>query len=137
MAVNVHKVEQCAVPDKPALTVVSPDFSIPAPPIKLGNAGQSLWNRIQSEYEIFDAGGVELLAQMFAAADTVAALSTDITQDGAVVRTRSGPKPHPALRDLLNHRAFIARTMTKLGIGVEPIKPMGRPSKPNAWTPED
>jgi len=37
----------------------------------------------------------------------------------------------------LNHRAFIARTMTKLGIGVEPIKPMGRPSKPNAWTPED
>jgi hypothetical protein len=122
---------------QPSLTVVSPDFSIPTPPIKLGDAGQSLWNRIQTEYAITDAGGVELLAQICGAADTVEALSAQIAQDGAVVRTRTGPKPHPALRDLLNHRAFIARTMTKLGIDVEPVKPMGRPSKPNAWTPEN
>jgi len=120
---------------KPALTVVTPDFTIPDPPIQLGPSGLSLWRRVQSEYQISDTGGVETLCQICGAADTVAALSAEIERDGTVIRTRAGSKPHPALRDLLNHRAFITRTLTKLGIGVEPVKPMGRPNIPTAWVP--
>jgi hypothetical protein len=120
---------------KPSLTLVAPDTSIPAPPIQLGSSGLSLWQRIQSEYAIGDAGGLELLAQICAAADTVAALSAEIERDGPVIRTARGTKPNPCLRDLLNHRAFITRTMTKLGINVESVKPMGRPSIPTSWVP--
>src|SRR5215813_12253207 len=110
---------------KPNLTVVSPDTTIPDPPIQLGASGLSLWQRIQSEYAIADAGGLELLAQICAAADTVAVLSAEIERDGPVIRTARGTKPNPCLRDLLNHRSFITRTMTKLGINVESVKPMG------------
>jgi hypothetical protein len=46
-----------------------------------------------------------------------------------VVQTGSGPKAHPALRDELAGRAFIVRTLERLGLNVETIKPMGRPSK--------
>jgi hypothetical protein len=120
---------------KSALTIVAPDTTIPAPPIQLGASGLSLWQRIQSEYAIGDAGGLELLAQICAAADTVAALSVEIERDGPVIRTARGSKPNPCLRDLLNHRAFITRTMTKLGINIEPTKAMGRPGIPTSWVP--
>src|SRR5262249_21713181 len=40
------------------LTVVG---NAPNPPRKLGEAGESLWLRVQSEYRIEDVGGVELL----------------------------------------------------------------------------
>jgi hypothetical protein len=52
-----------------------------------------------------------------------------IDRDGEVVHTRNGPKAHPALRDELAGRAFIVRTLERLGLNVETIKPMGRPSK--------
>jgi hypothetical protein len=120
---------------KPNLTIVAPDTTIPAPPFELGSSGLSLWQRVQSEYAIGDAGGLELLAQICAAADTAAALTAEVERDGPVIRTARGSKPNPCLRDLLNHRAFITRTMTKLGISMEPIKPMGRPSMPTAWVP--
>jgi hypothetical protein len=84
---------------------------------------------------IGDAGGLELLAQICAAADTVAALSVEIERDGPVIRTARGTKPNPCLRDLLNHRAFITRTMTKLGINIEPTKAMGRPGVATSWVP--
>jgi hypothetical protein len=50
------------------------------------------------------------------------------------VRTRTGIRAHPALRDELN-RAFITRTLTKLGIATEPIKSPGRPGGGIGWIP--
>ena len=120
---------------QPQLSVASPLESIPAPPIKFGNAGLNLWNRIQREYGISDAGGVELLCQICSAADTVELLSEQIAVDGTVIQTRTGPRAHPAIRDQLNHRSFITRTMSKLGLNVEPVKTMGRPSTPTGWQP--
>jgi hypothetical protein len=115
--------------EKPPLTMVDPDSIGVSPPRKLGQHGLSLWNSVQTAYRIDDVGGIELLAQACAAADRVEALAERITADGEVVNTRAGPKAHPALRDELAGRAFIVRTLERLGLNVETIKPMGRPSK--------
>jgi hypothetical protein len=115
--------------DKPPLTLVNPATTGVSPPRKLGQHGLSLWNSVQRAYRIDDVGGIELLAQVCAAADRVEALAERISADGEVVNTRAGPKAHPALRDELAGRAFIVRTLERLGLNVETIKPMGRPSK--------
>lgn len=88
---------------------------------------------MQTEYRIDDAGGIELLAQACAAADRVEALAERINVDGEVVHTRAGPKAHPALRDELAGRAFICRTLERLGLNLETIKPIGRPPRDSGW----
>jgi hypothetical protein len=88
-----------------------------------------------SEYRIEDTGGIELLAQACAALDRAEALSAAIDQDGAVIRTESGPRSHPAVKDELACRAFVARPLERLGLNVEAIKPPGRPTRPSGWIP--
>jgi hypothetical protein len=119
----------------PDLTVVDPTSTGISPPRKLGEHGLSLWNAIMTEYAITDRGGIELLAQVCAAEDRVEALASRIDADGEVVHTRNGPKAHPALRDELAGRAFIVRTLERLGLNMETVKPVGRPSKPVGWQP--
>jgi hypothetical protein len=76
-------------------------------------------------------GGLELLVQACATVDRVKALREAIDRDGEVVATRTGPKAHPALRDELAGRAFIVKTLERLGLNIETIKPgPGRPPKP-------
>ena len=115
--------------DRPPFSLIDPASTGISPPRKLGHHGLSLWNSIQSAYRIDDVGGIELLTQVCAAADRVEALAERISADGEVVHTRTGPKAHPALRDELAGRAFIVRTLERLGLNVETIKPMGRPGK--------
>jgi hypothetical protein len=75
------------------------------------------------------------LAQACAAEDRVEALAARIDADGEVLHTRNGPKAHLALRDELAGRAFIVRTLERLGLNVETVKPVGRPCKPVGWQP--
>jgi hypothetical protein len=117
--------------DRPPLTLLDPASIGISPPRPLGQHGLALWNSVQTAYQIDDIGGRELLAQACAAADRVEALAERISVDGEVIHTRNGPKAHPALRDELAGRAFIVRTLERLGLNVETIKPMGRPSP--AW----
>jgi len=114
---------------RPPLNLVPPGASLISPPANLGPAGLSLWNSIMSEYQICDIGGLELLRQACLTSDRVAGLSAAIDADGPTVRTKNGPKAHPALRDELHARAFICRILEKLGITLEPLKPVGRPPK--------
>jgi hypothetical protein len=86
-----------------------------------------LWTRVQVEYHILDCGGVELLCLACQALDRAESLSEAIAEDGQTIRTRSGIRAHPALRDELANRALCARLLGKLGIASEPIKPPGRP----------
>ena len=83
---------------KPPLTVVDPGTNLPSPPRKLGPHGLELWRAVMAEYHIEDPGGRELLAQACSAARSRrGSLATRISEDGAIVHARSGPKPHPAL----------------------------------------
>jgi len=82
---------------------------------------------VQREYAISDVGGVEILAQICAAEDRVEALREQINTDGAIIRTRNGLKANPLLRDETALRAFIVRTIERLGLNIEAVKPPGRP----------
>ena len=116
--------------DEPPLTLVSPAVDRRSHHrASSDNMGSPCGIRCSTAYRIDDVGGIELLAQACAASDRVEALAERITTDGEVVQTRAGPKAHPALRDELAGRAFIVRTLERLGLNVEAIKPIGRPSK--------
>jgi hypothetical protein len=105
------------------------------PPGTLGEAGLSLWNRILAAYDIADAGGVEMLYQACAAADRADRLRAQIDQDGEVIRGRSGIRAHPAIKDELTARGFIVRTLHRLGLDVEAVRPPGRPGTAIGWVP--
>jgi hypothetical protein len=97
-------------------------------PGDLGSAGQSLWRRILAEFQIEDAAGREVLAQCCHAADLAVRLRQLVDKDGAVVGTKSGLKENPAARLELAARAFICRTLGKLGVLSEPLRDgPGRP----------
>jgi hypothetical protein len=97
------------------------------PPRALGEAGKSLC-RIMSSYAITDQGGIELLYQCCAAADRAESLHKRINQDGETLVVNGIVKAHPALRDELAARSFIARTITRLGLDVEGVRSgPGRP----------
>jgi len=82
---------------------------------------------------IHDTGGIELLAQACAAEDRAENLADAIARDGEVIHSRTGvPKTHPAVKDELACRAFIVKTLERLGLNVEAIKQPGRPPKPYA-----
>ena len=111
----------------------SPSRSNPAatasqPPRNLGDPGLSLWNRIMSEYRIEDCGGLEMLAQACQALDRAETLRSEIERDGEVLRLQGTVRDHPALKHELANRAFVVRTLVRLGLNFEPVRlSAGRP----------
>lgn len=113
----------------PKLTVVGKAPSTAQqPPRKLGEHGLSLWNDVTGTYHIEDVGGIELLAQACAACDRAEALAAIIAEDGETIKGKNGLRAHPCLKDELAARSFVVRTLSRLGITTESVKPMGRPS---------
>jgi hypothetical protein len=104
-----------------------------APPRPLDSHGMALWDSVMAEYAIVDRGGIELLAQACSALDRAEALREAIDRDGEVIATRNGPKVHPGCKDELACRAFVVRTLERLGLNVEAVKPPGRPPRPHGW----
>jgi hypothetical protein len=120
-------------PPPPALSVVSPTTIGASPPRNLGQHGRKLWDDIQREFGIQDTGGRELLAQAAGALDVIEALGEAITRDGAIVYGRAGPRAHPAVKDQVAARAFLVRTLEKLGVTTEAVKSPGRPTSFSSW----
>jgi len=111
------------------LHVVSSTSPAHEPPRPLGEHGKALWDTVQAEYAVVDAGGIELLAQACAALDMAEACRREIDKDGPVLRLKGGAlKDHPALKHELANRAFLTRCIARLGLDVEAIKPVGRPA---------
>ena len=125
---------------KPRLTLISPEqttaVTLLAPPVSLNNTGRNLWQSIMSEYDIRDSGGQQMLLQICEAADRVEEFSATIKRDGLVLRTKSGPKDHPLLRHEQAARSFIIRSLVRLGLDVQALKPVGRPSQSFGWAPD-
>lgn len=114
---------------KPKLKLVEASTAVDAVPSALGKSGQKLWQSIMSEYDICDAGGLEMLTQACGAADRVAEYASVIDADGPTVRSKTGVKEHPLLKHELAARSFVVRTLARLGLDLEPIKSVGRPSE--------
>ena len=110
------------------LTLVTPDpVGTPAPPRALGKAGQALWRSVLAEYDVSDAAGAEMLCQACAALDRAEALREAIDADGEVIRSKGTLRDHPGLKHELASRAFVVRTLHRLGLDCEPVRAMGRP----------
>jgi hypothetical protein len=120
---------------KPPLTLIGPGSTAPPPPRTLGPPGTALWNRIQAEFAISDAGGLELLCLACEAIDRASALAACIDADGLTLRTRTGIRSHPCLRDECASRALAARLLVRLGVTTEPVKTPGRPASGLGWIP--
>ena len=100
------------------------------PPRKLGKNGLELWRSVQAAFGIGDVGGIELLAQACAALDRAEACRAHIDRDGEMVVSKTvGLRNHRLLKHELAARAFVVRTLQKLGITDEPVKAIGRPGK--------
>jgi len=98
------------------------------PPRTLSDPGRSLWNRIMAAYQIDDEGGRELLMLACEALDRAESLRQQIQRDGEVIATRMGIRDHPALKHELANRSFVSKTLVRLGLDVEPVRGVGRPS---------
>jgi len=103
-----------------------------APPSTLGKAGANLWKSIQTEYHISDSGGRAILLQACCAVDDLEACTAAIERDGAVIATRNGLREHPLCKRQIALRAFIVRSVQRLGLTLEGVKPVGRPPGANA-----
>jgi hypothetical protein len=122
--------------EKPRSSVISGEGTGLEPPAGLGVAGTAFWRRVQAEYGISDIGGLALLEEICAAVDRVRSLTEQINADGPAIRSRGSLRSHPCLQAEIQNRAFIARSLERLGISVQEVKPVGPPTKPTGWTGE-
>ena len=113
-------------PVPPLLIIGAPEPS--PPPRPLNATGMELWNSIQREFTVTDSGGVELLLQSCALADRIAALAAEIERTGLMLPTKEGVRSNPLLKEEIGARSLLIRTLQKLGITDESIRPVGRPS---------
>jgi hypothetical protein len=101
--------------------------STKAPPRKLGTHGQRLWAAVNEEVVLEDSAGVEMLLEACEALDRVQECSIEIKRSGVMLRTKTGARENPLLKIELANRAFVTRTLARLGLDSEPIKTLGRP----------
>jgi hypothetical protein len=99
----------------------------PKSPRKLGVDGARLWASIHEAYAIDDAGGLELLLSACQALDRAEACRAAVDKDGEMITGPNGARDHPLLKHELASRAFVVRTLQRLGLDVEPVRPIGRP----------
>jgi hypothetical protein len=100
----------------------------PQPPGKLGEDGMSLWSDIVGSYEFSDRGSYQVLFEACCAADRASSLRAAIEEDGEVIRLRGAIRDHPALKHELANRAFVVRSLMRLGLDLEPVR--GGPGRP-------
>jgi hypothetical protein len=93
----------------------------------LGKHGTILWQSIMSEYQIEDSGGIEMLTAACQQLDRAESLREQIDADGEILRSKTGLREHPGLKHELAARSFVVRTLHRLGLDLEAIKPIGRP----------
>lgn len=126
-----------AMPERPpsALPLVGPG---PAPPRPLGQHGRDLWDRVQAGFCITDAGGTEMLCLACQAIDRAERCREIIDRDGEMIEGATGAmRAHPLIREELQGRAFAMRTIDRLGINKEALRPIGRPPSSVGWRPSD
>src|SRR5687767_6336526 len=120
------------MPRKPPALALIGDVSPPTgrpPPRGLGPIGKGLWGDITAAYEFSDRASYETLFQACAAADRAERCRVAIDRDGELIRTRTGEREHPLLKAEMAARGFVVRTLARLGLDLEPIRPgVGRPS---------
>jgi hypothetical protein len=112
-------------PHSPNLTLMEPDGTGKQPRATLGPHGRKLWQKMSASVSSRDEAAKEALRQVCIATDRLAMIEKAIAHDGPTVTGRYGQLcEHPLLRLELSLRAFITRSLARLG---EERRPVGRP----------
>ena len=106
----------------------APSSARPAPPAHLGSDGLALWRGIQSEYQIDDPAGLELLRQAAEAADRIASVRRQIDEAGELLVVKGVPRVNPLCAVERDQRAALVRCLRNLNLDLEPLKARGRPA---------
>jgi hypothetical protein len=104
-----------------------------SPPLPLQQHGMALWNRITEDYDISDAAGIELLCLACQALDRAEECREVIDENGtaSIVQPSGMIRENPLCKVELANRAFVSKTLERLGVNQEPAKANGRP--PGSW----
>jgi P27 family predicted phage terminase small subunit len=95
----------------------------------LSDQAKALWHSLTDEYDFSDTLGRVMLAEALMAWDRARAASEMIARDGAVVTGADGtPRRHPACGIERDSRAQAIRIFRELGLNLEPVNAVGRPS---------
>ena len=111
------------------LRVIEGSSASDAVPIPAGleQHGGELWVAVHREYEINDVGGREMLRQACAALDMAFRCRARIDAEGEILTGRT-VREHPLLKIELQNRAFVVRTLARLGLAFEALRSgPGRP----------
>jgi len=96
---------------------------------ELGSDGRAFYDAVQAEFAIEDSGGVSILLQACHMLDRAAECRSQVAKEGQTFSTNTGlVRAHPLLAAEAAARAGHIRAVQALGISLEPLKQMGRPS---------
>jgi hypothetical protein len=112
------------------LTLVTPAPNAAAMPegLDADGEGSKLWGAIMAEYVIDDCASLEVLKQCCFAADMAARCRKQLDESGLILHGKAGARENPMIRHELNYRSFITRSLQRLGLLSEPLRPgPGRP----------
>ena len=98
-------------------------------PADLGPHGAALWLRVTSEYDISDCGGAAMLEQAARATDRAENCRAAIDRDGEMIEHERGAREHPLLKAEMAARAFVVRTIQRLGLSIRARAQRPRPSR--------
>jgi len=110
------------------LKLVEP-VEVDKPMRPLGVAGRALWDRILSEFLLDDPASQEMLLLAAEATDRASECRAAISRDGVVTQTQGGTsRAHPLIQHEVAAQKFAASTLNSLGLTLEPVRSVGRPS---------
>lgn len=104
-------------------------ITIPKAPDGLGPDGKRQWRRVLQEFSL-EEWQLSVLAQACRCLDTAAAAEKVLAAEGVVVRDKFDQlKANPAAAVLRDARSGFLQATKSLGLDLEPVKGIGRPSR--------
>lgn len=109
---------------------MNPNTKPKKPPKHLSKEGQSLWNRLLTEYEIEDEAGLLILQTACEAFDRMREAQAIIKVEGLTVEDRFlQKKAHPLTTVERDSRAAMMQALKSLNLDLEPLN--DRPGRPD------
>jgi hypothetical protein len=88
-----------------------------------------MWRGIMEQVIIDDYASLELLQSVCEAGDIVAECERRVAEEGVTSATNTGLlREHPAVKTAIQYKAFISRSLARLGLLTEALKAVGRPA---------
>ena len=90
----------------------------PSAPKHLSTESKHLWRDILRDHEILDAAGFALLRQLCETLDDLRAAQTRVADDGLMIASERGLRPHPLIAAISEHRRQILATIRALKLDI-------------------